>query len=135
MDMNRRDFITNLLGLALLIPFKNTFCQPDIGNNSKAILMQTSSIAGFQFYNGEKLWDQLSTGDMLQLIREPDNYYDENAVEIYWRNSKLGYVPRVENIAIARMMDQEQGMTARISDKKKSLNPWERLAIEVWLQI
>ena len=133
--MNRRDFIANLLGLPLLIPFKDTFYQSDIANNSKAILIQTSSIAGFQFYDGDHLWDQLSTGDMLQLIQEPDNHYDENAVEIYWRNSKLGYLPRAENTAVAQMMDQEQEITARISNKKKSRNPWERLAIEVWLQI
>ena len=69
------------------------------------------------------------------MIQEPDNPYDENAVEIYWRNSKLGYLPRVENTVVAQMMNQEQEITARISDKKKSRNPWERLAIEVWLQI
>ena len=133
--MNRRDFIANLLGLPLLIPFKDTFYQSDIGNSSKAILIQTSSIAGFQFYDGEHLWDQLSTGDMLQLIQEPDNPYDENAVEIYWRNSKLGYLPRVENTAIAQMMNREQEITARISNKRESFNPWQRLAIEVWLQV
>jgi len=133
--MNRRDFITNLLGLPLLIPFKNTFYQSDVGNNSKAILIQTSSVAGFQFYDGDHLWDQLSIGDVLQLIREPDNPYDENAVEIYWRNKKLGYLPRVENTAIAQMMNQEQEITAKISNKRESCNPWERLAIEVWLQI
>ena len=133
--MNRRDFITNLLGLPLLIPFKDTFCKPDIGNTSKAILIQTSSIAGFQFCDGEKLWDQLSIGVILQLIREPGNPYDENAVELYWRNNKLGYLPRVENTAVAQMMNQGQEITARISGKKKSRNPWGRLAIEVWLQI
>ena len=133
--MDRRDFIANLLGLPLLIPFKDTFYQSDIGNNSKAILIQTSSIAGFQFYDGDHLWDQLSTGDMLQLIQEPDNHYDENAVEIYWRNSKLGYLPRVENTAIAQMMNQEQEITAKISNKKESRNPWKRLTIEVWLQV
>ena len=133
--MNRRDFITNLLGLPLLIPFKDTFYRSDIGNNRKAILIQTSSIAGFQFYDGEHIWNRLSIGNVLQLIREPDNPYDENAVGIYWRNSKLGYLPRVENTAVAQMMDQEQEMTARISSKKESFNPWERLAIEVWLQI
>ena len=133
--MNRRDFITNLLGLPLLIPFKDTFYQSDIENNSKDILIQTSSIAGFQFYDGDHLWDQLSTGDMLQLIQEPDNHYDENAVEIYWRNSKLGYLPRVENTTIAQMMNQEQEITAKISNKRESFNPWGRLTIEVWLQI
>ena len=133
--MNRRDFITNLLGLPLLIPFKDTFYRSDIGNNRKAILIQTSSIAGFQFYDGEHIWNRLSIGNVLQLIQEPDNPYDENAVEIYWRNFKLGYLPRVENTAVAQMMDQEQEMTARISSKKESFNPWERLAIEVWLQI
>ena len=72
---------------------------------------------------------------MLQLIQEPGNPYDENAVEIYWRNSKLDYLYRVENTSIAQMMNQEQEITAWISDKKESFNPWERLAVEVWLQV
>ena len=133
--MERRSFIKSLLGLPLLIPPKDAFIKPEIECNNKTILIQESPVAGFQYYEGKRLWKKLSMRDTLKLIREPDNPYDENAVEIYWKERKLGYLPSVENTAVAQMMDQGQEITARIISKQKSWNPWECLTVEVWLQI
>jgi len=133
--MERRSFIKTLLGLPLLIPFKGMFPRLESKRNKKDILIQKSPIAGFQYYEGERLWKKLSIGDMVQLNREPDNPYDKKAVEIYWKDRKLGYLPRVENTAVTQMMDQGQEITARIKSKQKNWNPWERLTVEVWLQI
>ena len=133
--MERRSFLKTLLGLPLLIPPKGMFPRLKSKRNKKDILIQKSPIAGFQYYEGERLWKKLSIGDMVQLNREPDNPYDKKAVEICWRGIKLGYLPRVENTAVTQMMDQGQEITARISDKKKSWNPWERLIVEVWIQV
>jgi len=133
--MERRNFIKTLLGLPLLIPSKDAFNKPEIECNNKTILIQESPVAGFQYYEGKRLWKKLSMKDTLKLIREPDNPYDENAVEIYWKERKLGYLPRVENTAVAQMMDQGQEITARIKSKQKSWNPWECLTVEGWLQI
>lgn len=51
------------------------------------IIMQQSStyylhcyIAGLQYYEVLEVWKKLEIGQSLQLIPEPDNRYDENAV-------------------------------------------------------
>ena len=133
--MKRRNFIKTLLGLPLLIPFKEGLPQSNPKYDGRDVLMQTSLIAGFQYHQGEYFWKELTVGDKLQLRREPDNPYDENAVAIYWEGIKLGYLPRVENIVVARMMDKGQIINALIENKQKSDDPWERMTVEVWLRI
>ena len=64
--MERRSFIKSLLGLPLLIPSKEAFSRLESKHN-KDILIQKSPIAGFQYYEGERLWKKLSIGDMVQL--------------------------------------------------------------------
>src|SRR3972149_6946512 len=69
------------------------------------MLVQSSLLAGFQYYQGGRLWDEIKVGDPLTLAREPDNPHDSNAVRVEWQGHKLGYVPRRENQAVARHMD------------------------------
>ena len=133
--MKRRNFIKTLLGLPLLIPSKEGLSQLNPKDDRRDVLIQTSPLAGFQYHQGELFWNKLTVGDKLQLIREPDNPYDENAVAIYREDIKLGYLPRVENIAVARMMDKGQRINALIQNKQKSADPWERMTVEVWLRI
>ena len=61
------------------------------------IIVQQSPLAGFQFYDGKALWDEMKTGDALTLVRERDNPHDANAVRVEWKGSHLGYIPRREN--------------------------------------
>jgi hypothetical protein len=56
--------------------------------------VQSSPLAGFQFYAGSALWDEMKAGDPLVLVREPDNSHDAGAVRVEWRGRKLGYLPR-----------------------------------------
>jgi hypothetical protein len=133
--MKRRNFIKTLLGLPLLISSKEGLAQPNSNHDIRDVLIQTSPIAGFQYYQGELFWEELTVGDKLQLNREPDNPYDEKAVAIYREGVKLGYLPRVENIVVARLMDKGQYINALIGNKQKSADPWERMTVAVWLQI
>lgn len=97
------------------------------------ILLQSSPLAGFRHYKGKQLWSELKVGDPLQLVREPDNSYDANAVRVEWQGHKLGYVPRADNEALARFMDRGSKAEARITRLKKSRNPWQRMEFEVYL--
>lgn len=54
-------------------------------------------IAGFQYYTGATAIPQMTLGTKLTLKAEPTNRYDEFAVEIYYKDTKLGYLPRGEN--------------------------------------
>jgi len=70
------------------------------------IIVQSSPLAGFRHYEAPNLWGEIAPGDPLTLVREPDNPHDPNAVRVEWRTFKLGYVPRVENEALARMQSE-----------------------------
>lgn len=102
---------------------------------SVRILVQSSPLAGFQYYSGEALWQQMREGDRLDLIREPDNAHDANAVRVEWRGVKLGYLPRAENRSVAAEMDRGTAVSARIARLTADRNPWRRLLIEVFVVI
>lgn len=102
---------------------------------SVRILVQSSPLAGFQFHEGKALWSRMQAGDVLTLVREPDNAYDPRAVRVEWQGHKLGYVPRKENEAVARQMDRGNRLEARIVRLKKHRDPWKRVEFEVYLQL
>lgn len=101
------------------------------GEIDSAILIQDSPLAGFQFHAGKAVWKELRVGDELALVREPKNPYDARAVRVDWRGRKLGYVPRRENVDVARLLDRGEPLTARISRLTSNRNPWERVRFEV----
>lgn len=97
------------------------------------ILVQSSPLAGFQFYAGRELWDGMKVGDALVLVREPENKHDANAVRVEWRGRKLGYLPRAENRAVAAEMDRGGKLAARIARLNRHLDPWKRIQVEVFV--
>ena len=99
------------------------------------ILIQSSPVAGFQFHEGRRLWDQLKVGDALTLMREPDNPHDARAVRVEWNGHMLGYVPRAENEAVARQLDRGNRLEARIVRLTKHRDPWKRIEFEVFLRL
>jgi hypothetical protein len=99
------------------------------------ILIQSSPLAGFQFHEGRRLWDQLKVGDPLMLVREPDNPHDARAVRVQWNGHMLGYVPRAENDAVARQLDRGNRLEARIVRLTKHRDPWKRVEFEVFLRL
>lgn len=108
---------------------------PAGADTSSGILLQSSPLAGFRYYEGKRLWSEMKVGDPLELVREPDNPHDANAVRVEWRGHKLGYVPRADNEALARFMDRGSKAGARITRLKKSRNPWQRIEFEVYLDL
>ncbi|BAN35418.1 hypothetical protein SCD_n01597 [Sulfuricella denitrificans skB26] len=117
---------------ALLLALLTVPASAEPGTNAK-ILLQSSPLAGFRYYEGKKLWSEMKVGDALHLVREPGNTYDAKAVRVEWQGHKLGYVPRADNEALARFMDRGSKAEARITRLKKSSNPWQRMEFEVYL--
>jgi hypothetical protein len=103
--------------------------QPEIA--TRAVLIQVSPVAGFQYHQGELLWAFIRRGDRLALVREPDNEYDDKAVRIDWSRFKLGYVPRIENHAVSQMLDRGEMLAARIVELRRSRNPWKRVQVAI----
>lgn len=97
------------------------------------VLVHSAPLAGFQYYAGKILWDEMQEGDPLTLVRETDNRHDPHAVRVEWRGTKLGYLPRSDNRVVAAEMDKGTPIGARIGRLARDPNPWKRLRVDVFV--
>ena len=91
-------------------------------------------LAGFRYGEAADVWPLLRQGDALQLLREPDNAHDPNAVRVEWQGRKLGYVPRRDNAALAWGLDRGTPLQARVSRLVEHANPARRIEFEVYIE-
>ena len=129
---SRRSFLIMLLGLPFGVSaVKNFFGEKD---KEKKLLLDVFAIAGYQFYEGESVEHHLKSGDSLKLNAEPDNPHDENAVEILTKNNvKLGYVPKNDNKALSRLLQQSAKVEANIEVIDLENVSWLRVWVGVRL--
>jgi len=118
--------LLSLLALAALTAHAQTA--------SVRLVVQSSPLAGFRHAEATEVWPHLATGDALDLVREPENPHDANAVRVEWRGRKLGYVPRAENAALAWAMDRGEALRARVSRLAEHRNPRRRIEFEVYIE-
>ena len=116
LSLKRRNLLA-LLGLAPLaskaaaLPLRRA----DRGAGEPIVLLRTK-VNGEDYYQARESVRTLAVGDALALRREPDNAFDRRAIELFDpAGRKLGYVPRVDNPAVARMMDAGERMRARVT--------------------
>jgi hypothetical protein len=105
---------------------------------SKEIILLDTYIAGFFAYDGEELDDSgmLHEDDELVLLREPENPYDGNAISIHTTSEhKLGYIPQKLNTVLARIMDQEVPLQARIQKVNPHDPDFDRIIVRVTLPL
>lgn len=72
----------------------------------------TTQVAGLQFYTYGRRDEDLdvivmpANGDRHQLVRDPENPHDGNAIQLHWRNERmLGHVPRDLARDVAPLLD------------------------------
>lgn len=61
-------------------------------------------IAGFSYWDGLDVINELKVGAVLNLEAEPTNVYDPKAVKILYNDTMLGYIPRTENREISKFL-------------------------------
>lgn len=129
--MKRADFIKNL-GLSsggLLLP-KNLLTK-------NQVKIYDNYVRGLQHYHFQNVEKKIKKGDILSLKREKTNVHDAFAVEVYYKNNKIGYLPAFENIVIANMLDAQVKVSAFVSHYKKEDNPYkmESLGIAIYTEL
>ena len=126
-------------GLNLPLPFEQD------------IFLYGTEIAGTRFReNIHELYEALQEGDMLTLIREPENPYDEYAIRIDVdadgipgydpaetdlrdESRMLGYVPRAFNKPFARLMDAGKLLYGTVRHKEK-LEGYYRIVVKIYMR-
>jgi hypothetical protein len=110
-------------------------CGTAANAQSARVLVQSSPLAGFEYYEAGAVWSELKPGDRLQLEREPDNVHDAHAIRVTWRGRMLGYVPRRENAHLARQLEHGVRLEARIVNLTEHRNRRRRLEFEVYVDL
>ncbi len=79
-----------------------------------------STIVGVKYNVGapERL-SQTEPGTRAELVREPDNPHDANAVAVHVGGVKCGFLPREQAAGVAADMDAGKTVTARVYDYNK----------------
>jgi hypothetical protein len=138
-QISRRDFL-KVLGTVSLSPFVHLSTSDQREQaarlQKRKIYLQTVPIAGFYYYDGmdDDVYESLSIGDELELRREPQNPYDENAIEVYTREGlKLGYVPRINNPIPATLADLDFSIGAEIARMEDDLEEYPPVEMRLYL--
>ncbi len=98
------------------------------------IMLFETHVAGTMHVPGiEELEPQLEIGERLSFYREPNNPYDEKAIVVKTASgTKIGYVPRKDNVVFARLMDAGKMLFGRIKEKELD-NGWVKITMEILL--
>lgn len=140
--MERRDFIRKMLGLGTLVSvpplgFLSGWQREkyDWTNNSFSVPIYDDFIRGMWYYEGRNNSHWINIGDPLDLVREPENKYDRNAIEIYWKALKLGYLPREDNLVLSNLLDRGMLLKADVKEVYANNSLHERIRINVEIVI
>jgi len=61
-------------------------------------------VAGFAYYDGLDVIEELTLGKNVDLISESDNPYDPEAVAIFYKDRKIGHVPKDKNQLLSQLL-------------------------------
>lgn len=71
----------------------------------KSIYYMDCHVAGFKYWDGVEVFNQLRISEELRLVREKDNAYDAEAIAVYWKEAKLGFIPSAMNTDLSKFLD------------------------------
>lgn len=109
---------------------------------AKKLYFMECHLAGRKYHDVDLVWDDLTVGTKVRLVREPDNRYDANAVAIVYDKNEgdetadeylLGYIPSKENEVIARFLDMgwDECFSCTISRKNPEAQYEEQIRLTV----
>lgn len=134
--MQRRRFLTGLTGA-----FATLVATPQLAHATTAgpspvrepLHLQDCRIAGSHYYDCDAVLPRLRVGDALRLHRQSENPHDERAIEVFWGEHKLGYLPRLDNAAAASLADRAHSLHAEIIGIDDPDEEWEPVRLRVWV--
>lgn len=102
---------------------------------ARDIFLEEVQVAGTSHVVGlEELEPFLHPGELLTLLRMPENPSDPYAIKVLNRDGlKLGYVPREQNRILARLMDAGKEVFATLTEKSWR-GDWLRLRIQIFMK-
>lgn len=93
----------------------------------------STHVAGFEHWDGAEVAHKLKPGKKLRLKPESDNPYDPNAVMVFCGKTKIGYVPRAKNEALAQLLHFGHGKVfeARVQSVNWACHPEHQVRMTI----
>lgn len=88
-------------------------------------------IAGATYCDAAVL-KQLTVGTYFDLVSEPENPYDKNAVKLLWNGKKIGYVPKADNLAFVASLRLKRRLYGVITEINTDTSPTQ-YEFEAWV--
>lgn len=85
------------------------------------------TIVGMQHRGSEALVASLPIGEPLQLIRDPFNDHDMNAIEVWARGQHVGFIKAIEAKLMADWMDK--GGTVELAARYVNVGRWPQAEV------
>lgn len=131
--MQRRQFFSILSKTSLLALTLNPTLQAQAKKQGADQLeVLNTQINGMYYYQIQEIATQLKVGQKIRLKAEPTNKFDTNAIEVYYHNYKLGYIPKMNNRSLFAMLKQPYRVSAYISHLDPKNMPYHGLEIKVY---
>jgi hypothetical protein len=88
-------------------------------------------IAGFTYYDGVDVFQELTIGTKLTLKAEPENKFDNYAVALYFKEAKLGFVPKGMNKEIFKLLEMgyDEIFEAKINQITPDEHPEQQVGV------
>lgn len=115
-----KTILSPLSGIGTVVPFNE---------KKREYFFNEFYVAGYSYYEGERIEDSLMEGKLVEFKREPTCVHDPRAVEIYVGRRKLGYIPRKDNAMISALLDL--GMTVKGKIQKRNYDDQPRKRIKI----
>ncbi|MGI8602901.1 MAG: HIRAN domain-containing protein [Verrucomicrobiales bacterium] len=101
---------------------------------AREIMLIECHIAGTSHRDLQSVEPSLAAGSLLVLKREAGNPHDTLAIMLLdTAGHHLGYVPRVKNEALARLMDAGKMLFGRL-EAKEWVGPWLKIEARIFLR-
>lgn len=125
--MKRSEFFRNLGGLGFFGLFAITNVNGEKPKEQKIIYR--SFVRGLAFSPGKKVLPYMKAGEKLDLLREPENKYDSNAIALCYNGQKIGYVAAEDNSMLSQLLDAGHGnFVAEVDNIHADAPVWHRVS-------
>lgn len=99
----------------------------------KEIHLFDSHVAGTSHLSDKSVFDEIKEGCKLTMRRE-NNKFDDNAIMLLAPSGKkIGYVPEMDNIIFARLLDAGKMLVAYVKDFNKVSDHFMKINIGIYL--
>ena len=93
------------------------------------------NVAGMRYWDGALVLTAIKPGDTLKLVAEHGNSYDPDAVALYYKDKKIGYIPQEYNSLPAQLLrfGDTHVIECRVLKVDPTADPWKQIRAGIYM--